>query len=123
LEAWGVSAHLEFTPAGRRRLAFTASASGTYSEAAEVAAEWGLPVDDATMPAMVQSAGDRVEEKTVLMIGGCLLRFRGPGWGRTRPEEPRVEWHELKMGVFSREEHAAQTKGSHGLLSDKRLVA
>jgi hypothetical protein len=120
-----VSAHQEFTPAARRRLAFTASASGTHAEAAEVAAEWGLPVDDATMPAPVQSAGARAEEQTgrrlaspppgreparapselaVLMIDGCLLRFRGPGWGRTRPTQPRVEWHELKLGVFCREE-------------------
>ena len=32
----------------------------------------------------------------VLMIDGCRLRYRGPGWGQTRPREPRVQWHELQ---------------------------
>jgi len=144
LEAWGLRVHQEFTPAARRRLAFTVSASGTYAEAAEVATEWGLPVDDSTLHALAQQTGARAEEQTlrrlarpapereparaasglaVLMIDGCLLRFRGPGWGRTRPTQPPVEWHELKLGVFYREEHAAQTAGGRGLLSDKRLVS
>ena len=137
-------AHQEFTPAARRRLAFTVSASGTYAEAAELATEWGLPVDDATLHALVQRSGARAEEQTrrrletpgaereperapsalaVLMIDGCLLRFRGPGWGKAHPKEPRAEWHELKLGVAYREEHAAQTAGGRGLLSDKRLVS
>ena len=56
------------------------------------------------------------------MIDGCQLRFRGPGWGQTRPTQPRVAWHELKLGVFHREEQAAQTAGRRGILSGKRLV-
>lgn len=77
-----MSAHQEFTPAARRRLAFTASASGTHAEAAEVAAEWGLPVDDATMPAPVQSAGARAEEQA-----GLRLASPPPGAGAgTGPE-------------------------------------
>ena len=144
LEAWGVRPHQEFTPAARRRLAFTVSASGTYAEAAELATAWGLPVDDSTLHALVQHAGARAEEQTVqrlttpaperepqrapselavLMIDGCQLRYRGPGWGQKRPTQPRVEWHELKLGVFYREEQAARTAGGRGLLSDKRLVS
>jgi hypothetical protein len=34
-----------------------------------------------------------------------------------------VEWHELKLGVFYREEQAAQTTGGRGLLSGKRLIS
>ena len=144
LEAWGVGPHQEFTPAARRRLAFTVSASGTYAEAAELAAEWGVAVADATLHALVQKAGARAEAQTlrrlatpapereperapselaVLMIDGCQLRYRGPGWGRVRPQEPRVEWHELKLGVFYREEQSGQTAGGRGLLSDKRIVS
>ncbi len=144
LEVWGVRAHQEFTPAARRRLAFTLSASGTYAEAAELATEWGLPVDDSTLHALAQSAGARAEEQTarrlatpaperepqrapsalaVLMIDGCQLRYRGPGWGKTSPKEPRVAWHELKLGVFYREEQAVQTAGGRGLLSGKRMVS
>lgn len=137
-------AHQQFTPAARRRLAFTVSASGTYAEAAELATQWGVPVDDSTLHALVQELGARAEEQTlqrletpapereperapsalaVLMIDGCQLRYRGPGWGKTRTKEARVEWHELKLGVFYREEQAAQTAGGRGLLSGKRLVS
>lgn len=144
LEAWGVRPHQEFTPTARRRLGFTVSASGTYAEAAELATEWGLPVDASTLHALVQQAGIRAEAQTaerlatpaparasarapsplaVLMIDGCLLRYRGPGWGQKKPREPRVEWHELKLGVFYREEQAAQTAGGRGLLSGKRIVS
>lgn len=128
----------------RRRLAFTVSASGTYAEAAEVAAEWGVAVADSTLHALAQDLGARAEEQTqqrlerpapereperapsalaVLMIDGCQLRYRGAGWGKTNPSAPRVEWHELKLGVFYREEQAAQTAGGRGLLSGKRLVS
>ena len=129
---WGVRAHQQFTPAARRRLAFTVSASGTYAQAAELATEWGVPVDDSTLHALVEELGARAEAQTarrletpaperepqrspsalaVLMIDGCQMRYRGPGWGKTNPKEPRVEWHELKLGVFYREEQAAQTAG------------
>jgi hypothetical protein len=139
-----VGVHQEFTPAARRRLAFTVSASGTYAEAAELATEWGVAVDGSTLHALAQSVGARAEEQTaqrlatpaperepqrapsalsVLLVDGCLLRFRGPGWGQTHPSEPRVAWHELKLGVFYREEQAAQTAGGRGLLSDKRIVS
>ena len=144
LEAWDVRAHQEFTPAVRRRLAFTVSASGTYAEAAELATEWGVPVDDSTLHALGQSAGARAAAQTQqrlatpapereperapselagLMIDGCLLRYRGPGWGKIHPKEPRVEWHELKLGVCYRAEQAAQTAGGRGLLSGKRSVS
>ena len=144
LEAWGVRAHQEFTPAARRRLASTVSASGTYAQAAELATEWGVAVDDSTLHALVAQLGARAEAQTarrletpppereperapsplaVLMIDGCQMRYRGPGWGRKKTKKPRVEWHELKLGVFYREEQAAQTAGGRGLLSGKRLVS
>ena len=144
LEAWGVRAHQEFTPAARRRLADTVSARGTDAAAAERATEWGVAVADSTLHALVQSAGARAAAQTrqrletpapereparapsplaVLMIDGCQMRYRGPGWGQTHPEEPRVAWQELKLGVFSREEQAAQTAGGRGLLSGKRLAS
>ena len=144
LEAWGVGRRQQFTPAARRRLAFTASSAGTYAEAAELATEWGVAVDDSTLHALVQQAGARAEQQgtarrhrpaperepqrassdlAVLMIDGCQLRFRGPGWGQSRPSQPRVEWHELKLGVFYRAEQAAQSTGGRGLLSGKRLVS
>jgi len=139
-----VGRHQQFTPAARRRLAFTVSASGTYAQAAELATEWGVPVDDSTLHALVQQAGARAEQQgvtrrqnpaperepqrapselAVLMIDGCQLRFRGLGWGRARPKEPRVEWHELKLGVFYRVEQTAPSAGGRAQLSGKRVVS
>lgn len=103
-----------------------------------------MAVDDSTLHALVQNLGARAEEQTrqrlatpaperaperapsglaVLLIDGCQLRYRGPGWGRKKTQKPRVEWHELKLGMYYREEQAAQTVGGRGLLSDKRLVS
>ena len=119
----------------RRRLAFTVGASGTYAEAAEVAA--------ATLHALMQNVGACAEAQTarrlatpapereperapselaMFMIDGCQLCYCGPGWGKPHPKAPRVERHELKLGVCYREEQAAQMAGGRGLLSGKRLV-
>ncbi len=86
-----------------------------------------MPVADAALHALVQNFGARAEAQTarrlappaperepdrapgelaVLMIDGYQLRYRGPGWGKPHPKEPRVEWHELKLGACYREEQA-----------------
>jgi hypothetical protein len=56
------------------------------------------------------------------MVDGCQVRYRGAGWGKKRTKKDRVEWHELKLGVFYRHETSAQTAGGRGLLTDKILV-
>jgi hypothetical protein len=48
---------------------------------------------------------------------------RGPGWGKKKTPQARVEWHELKLGVFYRQEQAAQTEGGRGRLSEKMVVS
>jgi len=143
LESWGIQAHQQWTPAAQRRLASTAATSLTYAEAAELMAEWGLAVTDSTLHALVQKAGAKADQQTHsrlerppaphqvpaqptdllnLMIDGCQIRFRGPGWGHPRSGQAHVEWHELKLGVCYRQENALVSK-SRGLLSDKRLVS
>jgi hypothetical protein len=59
----------------------------------------------------------------VLMLDGWQVRQRGPGWGKKKTRQPRVEWHELKTGVFYRHEQAAQTAGGRGLLAEKVVVS
>lgn len=143
-ECWGLTAHQQGSPALEDRLAFTATATGSYAEAAAVAAKWGCAVDDATLHALVQRLGQRAEAQTqarlatvpteaepqraatelaVLMVDGWQVRERGAGWGRSRTQQPRVEWHELKTGVFYRHEQAAATAGGRGLLTDKVVVS
>lgn len=137
-------AHQQFTPAARRRLAFTVTATSTYADAAAVATEWGVPVEDATLHRMVQQAGARAEEQTQarlakppverepqraptsllnLMIDGCQIRFRGAGWGQPYSVKPHVEWHELKLGVCYRQESVSLNIDGRSSLSDKRVVS
>ena len=56
------------------------------------------------------------------MVDRCQLRYRGLGWGKKKTKKDRVEWHELKLGVFYRHEAAAQTETGRGLLIDKLVV-
>ena len=58
----------------------------------------------------------------MLFRSGWYGRFRGPGWGKKVTKKERVEWHELKTGIFYLQEQAAQTESGRGILIDKRLV-
>jgi hypothetical protein len=144
LEQWEIGAHQQLTASAREKLSFTATATGTYEETAAVCAKWGLEVEDSTIHQLVQAVGLEAEARQVkrleqppvpaepkrapsalvnLMIDGCQIRFRGPGWGRRRTREKRVEWHELKLGVYFAEEQRAAGDKGRGLLVDKRVVA
>ena len=141
---WGLTAHLQCSPGLEEKLAFTVTATGTYAQAAAVATKWGSPVDDATIHALVQRRGRQAETQTqqrlqqlpvestpqrtgselvVLLVDGWLVRQRGPGWGKKKTTQERVEWHELKTGVFYRHEQAAQTASGRGLLTEKVVVS
>ena len=144
LEAWGVEPHQQFTPAARRRLAFTVTATSTYADAADVATEWGVPVEDSTLHTLVQKAGACAEKQTLarlkqppieregqraptqllnLMIDGCQIRFRGPGWGHRHSGQAHWEWHELRLGVCYRQECVSSRADGRSSLSDKRVVS
>jgi len=143
-QQWGLSAHQQLSPGLQDRLAFTVTATGTYEQAASVAAKWGCATDDATLHALAQRLGAGAEAHTqqrlaarpteitaqrapsaltVLMLDGWQVRQRGPGWGRKRTNKPRVEWHELKTGVAYRHDQAGQTAGGRGLLAQKLVVS
>jgi len=141
---WGLSAHQQLSPALQERLAFTATATGTYEQAAAVAAKWGSPVSDATVHALVQRAGARAEVQTqqrlatvpaeaaparapsalmVLLLDGWQVRQRGPGWGCHKTKQTRVEWHELKTAVAYQHEQGGTTATGRGLLAEKWVVS
>ena len=142
--AWGLGPHQTMTPAWAQKLAFTVSATATYEEAAAVAGCWSQASDDSTLHALVQRVGaralaqaearyetppkERQPERApsalgVALVDGCQVRERGPGWGKKKTQKNRVEWHELKLGVFYRQEAAARTEGGRGLLTDKVVVS
>jgi len=143
-EAWGIGNHQKITPGFAEKLCFTVTATGSYEEAAQVASKWAQAMDDSTLHALVQRAGTRAEdlaqqryqqvpqervpqrapsELGVLLVDGCLMRYRGPGWGKMKTKKERVQWHELKLGVYYRHEQLAQSETGRGLLSDKTVVA
>jgi hypothetical protein len=142
-EKWGLKAHQQMSAVLEERLAFTATATSTYNEAALVATKWGCAVDDSVIHALVQRLGSKAEEQTqeqlaqlptesqpqrraselaILMVDGWQVRFRGPGWGKKKTKKERVEWHELKTGVFYVHEQAGRTEGGRGVITDKRVV-
>jgi hypothetical protein len=136
--------HQKITPGYAEKLCFTVTATGSYEEAAQVASKWGQSIDDSTLHALVQRKGLRAQEQAqiryetapqermpqraasplaVLMVDGCQIRYRGAGWGKNRTNKERVEWHELKLGVFYRHEESGHTEGGRGLLTDKIVVS
>jgi len=136
--------HQKITPAFAEKLCFLVTATGSYEEAAQLANKWGLTVDDSTLHALVQRVGARAEELAqarykelpperspqraatelgVLLVDGWHVRHRGPGWGKKKTKKDRVEWHEMKLGVFYRHEQAALIGSGRGLLTDKLVVS
>ncbi|MGO8927767.1 MAG: hypothetical protein ACLQU3_12860 [Limisphaerales bacterium] len=142
-QRWGLGAHQEMSPALEDKLAFTVTATRSYEEAAELAQKWNCPVDDSTLHTLTRRLGTRAERQTqarlasvaaeltpqraaselaVFMLDGYLVRYRGPGWGKKKTQKKRVEWHEIKTGVFYLQEQAARTEGGRGVLSEKVVV-
>jgi hypothetical protein len=108
-----------------------------------VADKWGCRVDDSVIHALVQRVGHKAErqvqerlqqsplesqparrasELALLMVDGWYARFRGLGWGKKKTNQERVEWHEIKNGVFYRHEQAGRTEAGRGVVADKTVV-
>jgi hypothetical protein len=132
-QRWGLTPHQQCSPLLEQKLAFTVTATTTYEQAAQVVCEWGCPTDDATVHTLTQRLGARAEAQTgqrlasspaeadpkrppspltVLLLDGWQERHRGPGWGKKKTSEARVEWHELKTGVCYRHETAGRTESN-----------
>lgn len=142
-QRWGLPAHQKMSPALEDKLAFTATVTGSYEDAAQLAGKWDCPVDDAVIHQLVQRLGQKAEEQTqarlkeipaekqpqraaaelaILMADGWMARFRGPGWGKKKTQKERVAWHEIKTGVFFCQEQLARTESGRGEISDKVMV-
>lgn len=127
-ERWGLSPHQELSPGLEDKLAYFATAAGSYEMAARLACKLGISIEDSTVRALVQRLGARAQEQSeqrlkkgpqemqperpasrlgVIMIDGFQVRHRGPDWGKRKAKKPRVEWHEQKVGVFYRQEQNA----------------
>jgi len=142
-EHWGLTCHQQLSLALEDKLAFTVTATASYEEAAAVAQKWGVRIDDASLHALTQRLGARAEAHTeeqrkdapkereperaptklaVLMLDGWQVRQRGPGWGKKKTKQTRVEWHEWKTGVYYRQEQSGVTAGGRGVLAEKVVI-
>jgi len=130
-QRWGLSAHQQLSPALEDKLAYFATVAGTYESAARLAGKVGIAIEDSTVRELVQRLGARAEKQTqqrlktvpplialegppstlgVIMIDGYQVRHRGADWGKKKARQPRVEWHEQKVGVFYH--HAQNADGA-----------
>jgi hypothetical protein len=73
-------------------------------------------------PALELEPQRQASALAVLQLDGWMARFRGPGWSKRRTDQPRVEWHEIKTGVFYCAEQASRASNGRGLLADKVIV-
>ena len=150
--AWGLEPHQKITPGLAEKLCFTATLTGSYAQAAALAARWGAAVDDSVLHQQVQRAGERADQQAqarvtavpvpvpvptpqpiearppgalVIMMDGWMVRHRGRDWGLQPAHVPgeRVAWQECKSAVIYRLAQAAQTQGGRGLLVEKLVVA
>ena len=142
--AWGIEPHQKMTPALQDRLCLTVTMTGSYESAAQVATKWGSAVDDSKLHALVQRVGATAEEQMeqrvksvpqerrperkpselgVLLVDGWQVRHRGSGWGAKRTRQNRVEWHEMKMGIYYQVEQAVVKENGRGELVEKGVVS
>ena len=145
-EEWGFQPHQEMSPGLEDKLAFTVTATTSYREAAELAQKWGCEVDDSTLHRLTQRLGERAEQQTqarlqglpeeltvpraaaqlaIFMLDGWQARYRGPGWGKKKTQKKRVEWHEVKTGVFYwHDQSARKGRGQRprGLIQEKVVI-
>jgi len=141
-ERWKLLPRQRMSPGWRETLAFTLTATTSYESAAALLNKLGHRADDSTLHELAQSLGQRAERQVqrrckqvpqeqepqraesrlaVLMLDGWQVRQRGGGWGKKKTQS-RVEWHELKTGVFYLQEHCARKK-DRGVLSQKVVVS
>lgn len=138
--AWGLEPYERKTPELQARLAYTATAVGSYADAEKLATKWGTPVSDGAVHQQVQKLGKQAQAlnlptplkaksespfSMVIMMDGWMARERGEDWGAgPRKKDPqRVEWKEIKSAVIYRLEQRVENAKGRGLLLEKFAVA
>lgn len=139
-ETWGLAAYERKSPELQARLAYTATAVGSYAEAEKMARTWGSPVSDGCVFDQVQRLGEKAAQlqlptpavrkaepgfSLVIMMDGWMARERGVDWGAgPRKKAPqRVEWREIKSAIIYRLEQRVENGKGRGLLLEKFAVA
>jgi len=140
-QSWGLESHQRLSPEFERRLTFTVTQTGSFEKAAALSSNWGSPISDDAIHAMVQRVGARAERtptpppvikpsspqfSLVIMMDGWMVRQRGLQWGeppQLGQKLERVTWNEVKSAVIYRLEDRAENESGRGLLIEKYVVA
>jgi hypothetical protein len=129
-EQWGLGPHQKMTPELEDRVCLTATLTGSYEAAAQLAAKWGSAMNDETIRVHARRVGQRAEEQAqrrlrggalgeptvkvtgvkaspfalVIMMDGWLARQGGADWGDGSRQSnlERVAWREIKGAVIYR---------------------
>ena len=137
---WGLADRQRLSPEFEQRLTFTATQTGSFEKASALAGQWGSPVSDDAIHALVQRVGAQAlvtppplplkapsepAFSLVIMMDGWLVRERGAEWGAP-PQDAKLEriaWHEVKSAVMYRLEQRAENESGRGQLIEKKVVA
>ncbi len=139
-EHWGLLPYGRKSPELQARLAYTATAVGSYADAEAMAGTWGTPVSDGCVFHQVKRLGEKAGGlelpmptplkaepafSLVVMMDGWMARERGADWGAgPRAKDPeRVEWREIKSAVIYRLEQRVENANGRGMLLEKYAVA
>jgi hypothetical protein len=138
-ETWKMAPYQQLSPEFERRLCHTASETGSFEKAAQMATIWGSPVSDDAIHACIARKGRQAQAHPlteaipapaqpftlILMMDGWLARHRDIQWGLKPPDKKaaRVQWNEIKSAVLFRLEDRGQTAGGRRFLIHKHAVA
>lgn len=128
----GLPSHQQLSLALADKLAFPVTTTASLADAAALADQWGVRVDDSTLhttpqaeartqAALLNVPAGREPERTPtplagLMLDGWPVRQRRPGWGRTKTQAPRV----LSEPTPSNRHNLV---GAGSLLSDPQFIS
>jgi len=110
-ERWGLTAHQQMSPALAEKLAFTATMSLSYEAAAQVAGQWGCPMDDSVKRiALYMLATD---------FGVChrlpIVRFSTPF------STISADWHHMRQRLIRPFNYGSYLRFTDGFEADWRL--
>lgn len=136
---WNLSAYQQLSPELEQRLCHTASETGSYEKAAQMAGVWGCAISDGTIHACIARKGQEALDHPLtdplvlpaapfslaIMMDGWMARHRDAQWGLRPPDKSadRVRWHEIKSAVIFRLEDRGQTESGRRFLARKQVLA
>jgi hypothetical protein len=136
----GLARKQAFSQSLEFKLCVTASQTGSYEKAAELAQTWGCTVSPTAirhtvgtiggspqpLPATAVCANAATKDDTlIVMMDAWKARHRGENWGADRRRElpERVHWYDCKSAVIFKLSALVQTSANRNAILAKHVVA